>query len=607
MWAMGGRGRLLRRGALPVCAALLLAGCASMPSSGEVRKVGDGQRADADSQVRVFGIAPRAGAKPSEIVSGFLEATTSGEADFATAKKYLSKGLSGKWNPLAGVTVFSSSDIEPSGSGDEKSTTVSLSGTKAAVVDAKDAYTPDQSGFQTSFHLIKQNNEWRIDGLRDGLVLSEPDFQRLYHSANMYYFARLGADEDRDGTRRQTLVADPVYLRNQTDPLVSTVSALLAGPSDWLAPVTTSAAPAGTELDDKAPDQGVSLDDSQRLRVRLDHSADHLPHQSCVLLAAQLFATVQAQASAELSAAEVLRTDGSKVCEVSDDDAYSPEILAGASSRQYYIGAADHNLLELTADSSTAMQVAGPFGDKKAGLGSVAVRRDEQEAAGVLANGRDLVVGPLTSEEPFGQPVLASGAQNPKKDGLSAPSWDGFDDLWVADRNPKAPKLFMLRDGGGAPHEVAVPDLNGRVESLRVSADGVRIALIVRGKDGATTLQLGRVQRGTAQDPDDFSVTLLRNITPVGENVTSVSWAGDSRLVVLGSEIGGGVQQIQYMNTDGSAAPALEGINEATSVAASEDQSKPLLASYNGSVYRLPPDANWKQVSPPGINPVYPG
>jgi hypothetical protein len=68
------------------------------------------------------------------------------------------------------------------------------------------------------------------------------------------------------------------------------------------------------------------------------------------------------------------------------------------------------------------------------------------------------------------------------------------------------------------------------------------------------------------------------------------------------------VQQIQYINTDGSSATAQEGINEATSVAASEDQTKPLLASYNGNVYRLlPADSNWKQVSPPGGNPVYPG
>jgi two-component system sensor histidine kinase MtrB len=35
--------------------------------------------------------------------------------------------------------------------------------------------------------------------------------------------------------------------------------------------------------------------------------------------------------------------------------------------------------------------------------------------------------------------------------------------------------------------------------------------------------------------------------------------------------------------------------------------SRPLLASYNGSVYWLPDDSNWKQVRPKGGSPVYPG
>lgn len=610
MRAMGGMRGLLRRGWLPVGAALLLAGCASMPSSGEVRKVGDGQRADADSQVRVFGVAPHANENPSDIVSGFLEATTSGEADFATAKKYLSKDQAAHWDPFAKITVFSGdlqSKEDTSASLKEGFTTVGLSGAKAAVVDTKHAYQAEQGTFSTSFHLVRQNNEWRIDGLRDGLVLSESDFQRIYHSVNMYYFADLGSDAQRTGTTQQTLVADPVYLRQQTDPLVSTVSALLGGPTTWLAPVVGSAAPDGARLYDKGPDHGVSLDDSQHLRVRLDHSADRLTGQRCLDLAAQFFATVQAQASAKLASAEVQRADGSTACTLPSGQAqsYGPENLVGSSARQYYIGSDNqHRLYALTADSTVATQVTGPFGANKADLRSIAVRRDERMAAGVRTNGKDLVVASLIDDRPFGAPVLKSNAHD-AKDGLSAPSWDGFGDLWVADRDPAAPRLLMLRNGTGTPSVVSVPDLNGRVESLRVASDGVRIALVV-SEDGVKTLRLGRIERGGTLEHPKFSVSGLRALTPPGENVTSVSWAGASRLVVLGSEPGG-VQQIQYVNTDGSAAPALEGISQAASVAASEDQSRPLLASYSGSVYRLPADANWKQVRPAGGSPVYPG
>ena len=194
----------------------------------------------------------------------------------------------------------------------------------------------------------------------------------------MYYFDRLGQDEQSTPGAEQTLVADPVYLRDQVDTLESTVSALLGGPSDWLAPVVSTAAPARARLDSKAADHGVSLDDSQRLRVRLDHSGDGLRGQRCTQLAAQLFATVQAQASAQLTAAEVDRMDGSTACVLRSDDArqYKADRLVGGSARPYYIGAdSQHQLLELPADQdkAKAYPVLGPFGETKAGLDAVAV------------------------------------------------------------------------------------------------------------------------------------------------------------------------------------------------------------------------------------------
>jgi Lipoprotein LpqB beta-propeller domain len=611
MRATGARGRRLRRyGWMPVCAALLLVGCASTPDSGEVRKVGDVQHADSDSQVRVFGIPPEPGESPSQIVSGFLEATTSSETDFATAKKYLAKGVAAHWDPYAGITVLSEfrSAEDDGPSRKEGSATVNLSGKKAAVVDTEHTYRPDQGTYQAGIHLTRQSdNQWRIDDLPDGLVLSETDFQRIYHSANLYYFADLGADDQRDSRTAETLVADPVFLPSQTDSLAATVAALLSGPTDWLDPVVTTAAPAGARLYAKAPDHGVTLDDSQDLKVRLDRSADGLPQQSCRRLAAQLFATVQSQASARLSSAEVQRADGSMACKLpaNQASAYRTDTLVGYSPRQYFISAdTGHRLMMLASDSATrATQVSGPFGVNKPGLESVAVRRDQLMAAGVRDTGRALVVGSLVDDRPFGRPAVTSEV----KGGLSAPSWDGFGDLWVADRDPADPRLLVLRGGSGQPAEVSVPGADGRVESLRVASDGVRIALIV-SKAGKTSLEIGRIERAGSSEQPEISVTGLRPLTPDDENITSVSWAGESRLVTLGSEVGG-AQQIEYVNTDGSAGAALQGVSEAASVAASENQKKPLLASYKDSVYRLPPtaDANWKQVTPKGGSPVYPG
>jgi hypothetical protein len=611
MRVMGGRAlRVLRGGALPLGAVLVLAGCASMPSSGEVRKVDKGQLADADAQVRVFGIPPHVGETPAEIVSGFLEATTSGEPDFATAKKYLTKSLQEQWDPLVGITVLNNGPQSPDstdvGTGSKAVATIAVSGAKAALVDAKHAYQPDDGPFRTTVHLVKEGKEWRISKLDDGLILSKSDFQRIYYPVNMYYFAELGSDAQRSGTRQQALVADPVWLRKQQpDPLAATVSALLGGPTDWLAPAVAPAAPAGVRTYGKGPGQGVTWDDPQHLKVRLNRAADGLGHDQCVRLASQLFATVQDQLTGKLASVEVQRDDGATICTLPSSQVFAPTALIGSATGRYFIGSEQHQLYELSGDG-TAAPVPGPFGAAKADLASVAVRRDGAMAAGVKTDGRHLVVGSLADGATLQPSQLTSSAQNPKN-GLSAPSWDGFGDLWVADRNPAASRLYVLRNGIGAAAQVDVPELDGRVESLRVASDGVRIALVV-DEDGVKTLKLGRIERGGSFEKPQFSVADLRDLTPAGETVGSVSWAGGSKLVLLGSEVGGGGQQIQYVSTDGSpAALALESIGEAVAVAASEDMSRPLLASYNGSVYWLPDDSNWKQVRPKGGSPVYPG
>lgn len=608
-WArLGGRpGRLW----LPVVCAVLLAGCASMPGSGEVHRVAGEQGADSDQQVQVLGIKPHPGEDPDQIVRGFLEATTSDEAEYATAKEYLTTTAAQHWDPFAKITVLSGGPSpveEQSGTARKEGYhSFGLSGTQVAAVDEKHAYTPgDGTTFHTTFQLVKEKGEWRIDAVDNGLVLTDSDFQRIYHSVNMYYFANLGTPG-----AGPTLVADPVYLRRRIDSLESAVSAMLGGPTDWLGPVVRSEAPKGVALYTKDSDHGVSLDDAQHLRVRLNSMADRMGAAQCQRLAAQLLPTAQSQSATKITSVEVQRANGDSACTLSDERAkpYLPETLSGSSPRQFFID--DHQQLVALPDDniSLADPVPGVLGGPNAKLASVAVKRNEQFAAGVRTGGRELVVANIAKDSSDPGRVVLTSAAHAANDGLSAPSWDGYGNLWVADRDGPRSHLLMLRDGTGEPREVPVPDLgDARIQSLRVAPDGTRIAMLVK-KDGRTALKLGRIERsGTAETPV-ITVTALKGVTPQLEDVTAASWAGGSRLLVVGTE-SGGLQQIQYMNTDGSvpSASALPGISDAASVAASEDQTKPLLAAYKGGIYRLlPQDANWKQIAAKGIGPVYPG
>ena len=598
----GGAGRLV----VLVCAAMLLAGCASMPSGGEVRRIDASPRADADAQVRVFGVPPRRGERPTQIVRGFLEATTSDEARFSTARLYLTEQARKSWKPFSLTTVLEDGPIprrqRPRGDPDENGLIVELSGRKVATVDRNQAYRPDDGRFQKTVHLAKENGEWRIDSPPEGLLLGKSDFERIYRSVNTYYFAE--PQVDTKGAGKHVLVSDPVYLRKRIDPVTTTVKALLRGPTDWLEPVAGTAFPTGTRLIGNS----LALDDSNGLRVRLNERGSRVGTAQCTRMAAQVMFTVQELAPAKVGRVELERSTGSRLCALTSGraEAFAPAGLGDTSKRQYFIDA-QQRMAALADVGSDTMLVDGPFGHGAVPLRSVGVDRSERMAAGVSADGQSLYVARMKKGAARGPVRLHSAAQGAES-GLAAPSWDGNGDLWVADRDPARPRLLRIPGGTGEPQEVAVPSLgDAEIRSLRVASDGLRIALLV-SRDGRQSLELGRVERSSEGENPSLAVNELHSVTPWMEHVEAASWAGASRLVVVGREPGG-VQQLQYVETDGSATntPALPGINGVKAVAASEDPDKPLIADSADGIVRLPVDANWRLVVKRGTAPVYPG
>ncbi|RPK82913.1 Lipoprotein LpqB precursor [Streptomyces sp. ADI98-10] len=617
----GGRGRAVRMSALLGCGIVVLAGCGSMPVTGDVKAVDASQ--PGDSQVQVYAVAPRDGAPPSEIVDGFLESMTSDDPAFATTRKYLSADARRTWQPSGGTTVLAQAPIrsgpllhdEDNRATRDRETTYTLTGDKVAAVDAQSSYRPlAPTDYSQTLHLVLEKvaegkQEWRIDIVPDGLVLGQSDFKRLYRSVNKYYFATGRTNG------RSTLVADPVYVRNRTDPVTrmdtatQAVRTLLAGPTNWLRPVVDSRFPTGTAL--RKGVIALPADDQNVLKVPLNDKADRADRSACRMMAAQVLFTLRDLTSAWVERVEL---EGGKgvLCALDADDA--PEFSAdhgseGADS-QYFIN--DKGQVEripgATEGTGTPEPVTGPLGVGAVPMGAVGVARDEQRAAAVSADGQNLYVSSLETEGELAQPLVTSAAQK-AADRLSPPSWDGRGDLWVADRDPAGSRLLRLAGGAGDPQEVRVPGLDGaRIEELRMSADGVRIALLLT-KDGHTTLKIGRVERRGSSVAPEISVEDLRQAAPQLADVTAISWSGRSRLVVVGKEEGG-VQQVRYVQADGStsASGALPGVNQVQSVAAADDELLPLMAETVGDgIVKLSPGDNWQTVLKQGTSLVYPG
>ncbi|WP_416370588.1 LpqB family beta-propeller domain-containing protein [Streptomyces sp. PR69] len=592
---------------------VLLTGCASMPDSGDVHPV---KAQGGDSQVRVYAVPPRKGAQPEEIITGFLEAMTSDDADFATARKYLTAKASKQWRPEESTTVLAAApDVsQPAGgSRGQPGMDYPLQGKQIAAVDAQQAYQPmAPRDYRSSLHLSLQTTpegkEWRIDALPAGLVLGASDFQRNYFSINKYYFA----------SGRDVVVADPVYIRRKQDPVTGmdataqSVNSLLGGPTNWLKPVVESPFPTGTGLKDGVT--SLTFDDRNTLRVPLNEKASHVGRPQCVKMAAQILFTVRDVTSTRVEQVELERSDGSQLCVLGRGQAeeFAADQLSGRPGNQYFVD--EKGRLAVLSGAAKEITepdlVPGPFGDGRLPISAVAVARDEHTAAAVSKDSSRLFVSSIVSDGELGEPVVESHGRN-EHDRLSAPSWDGRGDLWVADRNPAGPALLRLQGGAGEPQKVKiVPGLDGgRIEALKVSADGVRIALLLK-KGDTTTLSIGRVERSGPTDNPVVSVTELRPAAPQMESVTAVSWAGPSRLVVVGKEAGG-VQQVRYLRTDGSTPPdSLPGLNGVKSVAASDDPERPLAAySEDDGIVRRPAGGNWQTMveKEQGSFPVYPG
>ncbi|WP_030628856.1 LpqB family beta-propeller domain-containing protein [Streptomyces albus] len=607
--------------ALLGCGIVVLAGCGSMPVTGDVKAVDASQ--PGDSQVQVYAVAPREGAPPSEIVDGFLESMTSDDPAFATTRKYLSADARRTWRPSGGTTVLAQA---PNRSGPllhdednratrDRETTYTLTGEKVAAVDAQSSYQPlAPTDYSQTLHLVLEKvaegkQEWRIDVVPDGLVLGQSDFKRLYRSVNKYYFATGRTNG------RSTLVADPVYVRNRTDPVTrmdtvtQTVRTLLAGPTNWLRPVVDSRFPTGTAL--RKGVTALAPDDQNVLKVPLNQKADKASRSACRMMAAQVLFTLRDLTSARVERVELEGGEG-KLCALDADDApgFSADHGSDGADSQYFIN--DKGQVEripgATDGTGTPEPVTGPLGVGAVPMGAVGVARDEKRAAAVSANGQNLYVSSLEADGELAEPLVTSAAKK-AADRLSPPSWDGRGDLWVADRDPAGSRLLRLAGGAGEPQEVRVPGLDGaRIEELRMSADGVRIALLLT-KDGHTTLNIGRVERRGSSVTPEISVEDLRQAAPQLADVTAISWSGRSRLVVVGKEEGG-VQQVRYVQADGStsASGALPGVNQVQSVAAADDELLPLMAETVGDgIVKLSPGDNWQTVLKQGTSLVYPG
>jgi hypothetical protein len=487
---------------------LALTGCTTVPMSSPTVQITQAPARPAEV-VGIEPLPPDPGATPEEIVRSFIDAAASVRPGHPVAREHLAPDAARTWSDEDGITVLSPDYATVT----TETGAVEVTANPVGTVDERGVFTVANADTLTrQFRLEQVDGEWRITDPPDGLIILEPDFQRLYEEVAAYFVDPTG----------QRVVPDPRYLITGEALPTALVQRLLEGPSGPLAAGVRNPL-SGVQLRSAITVNGQSaLVDLTGLPTK--------PAPILLEICAQLVWTLTQLGQASIRSVEI-RVDGEPVdvTGVPDEQtqadwtAFDPDAVPLESVGHYVTGGALHTV---TAGAPTP----GPAGTGVYGLTDAGASIDARSGelsflVGVRpdAGGTTLLAGPYDGEL---NPVL-SGAR------LSSPTV-------AATRS----EIWVVRDGtsvvrvqaSGSPQAVNTPTLAGLgvAETLRLSPDGVWAALVIEGPTGHA-LYVGTVVRA-----EDGSVALrdFRGIAPQLSQVLDVAWRDSGNLLVLAGDRG---------------------------------------------------------------------
>lgn len=491
--------RRLRRTLAVALAALTLvavSACAAIPVSGDVRS-GQSIKDESVSGVELRPDGPSGGEDQTAVLRGFIAAATGAQNNYATAREFLSSSFAQKWNPRQGVTISDGSGQVERVGADELTYTL----TASASVDADGEYTqavrPTTSTL--TFQFVHEGDDWRIAYAPDGIILSPVRFQSVFQQHALYFY-----DPTYD-----FFVPDVRWFLARSSVSTRIVSALLAGPSDWLKGAVVSAFPEGTQLSLNA----VTIESGT---AQVDLSSDALRSSTTdrVRMREQLaksLATVSSVSSVTMTVEGATLTvpeNGSSDAQQNPD--VDPRPLVEAGGKAGY-AAGTGSVAGLGGGMSQQISALDPTALALSGSGTVAAVRSDEGVFVVRSGQQRLRIDTRTDLVPPSVDDLGGGSV-----------WVGSED------DPSEVTSYSLK---GEPHVVPTTLPKGRLVSFQVSRDSTRALALLQTADGPA-LYVMAIIRDRDRVPTSLGSPV--RVQAASEDAVGATWVSDADVASVG-------------------------------------------------------------------------
>lgn len=495
-------------------------GCAQLPHDGQVM-VGPNIEAGLETDYLYYSPSgPSEDASQESILQGFINAGTGPQNDYAVAREYLTDDLAANWKPNNKVLVEASRPLITMIDEDRASVSVPL----VAVVDERGSYQVASPGDAEvlSFAFVKVAGQWRISEAPDLTMVIRPVFDVIFKAYSIYFY----------DNQSKYLVPDVRWFPSRASTSTRLISALLNGPSEWLANTVHSAIPQGTTLNlstVKIAEGVASVDLSKKALTATSHQKKLLQAQITKSLM-QLPSVYSVQVSIERGLLDTynLTNDFSRVL--------TPVALV------------EDDLVHI--DSSNQTQVAGAQQVlKNLKASEFGLSAEENLAAFVTDDGVFL----SNLAKPGERPKLLSNRTD-----FLAPVIDKQGNTWLVANNGGSTLVF---DAAGTRLNFDPRWLQAqKVVSFSISDEGSRIAAIV-AEGNNTKLLVSAVVRLDSGLPRYLDLPISPNSAT---SLFSVDWLDETRLGLLEKQESNYVQP--WVTLVGGATSSLPTISNAESI-----------------------------------------